>query len=228
MQLWTWDWVRKIHAESRSRKRSEVRSRVQSSVHRNFAFRLEPLSWKMRKELIFTCRMIYKRISNLRIILFLAQYGVHDETNKNFNCLCWIGQGSLCLQVMIPCSGYVPGQIITTTLHYTSTPNIPLRKLSTKLLRVCDGWRYQFLQCRGTISFRLFSFFLQIAHFRTSTNSMVHKKVLKKTRHSPPFPAHGRVASELLIPPIAPSDLQYCGIIDLEYELVVSVHVSGP
>lgn len=76
--------------------------------------------------------------------------------------------------------------------------------------------------------FRLFFFFLQIAQFHTANNTMVHKKVLKKTRHSPPFPIHGRIASEILVPPIAPSDLQYCGIIDLEYEVVVTVHVSGP
>lgn len=166
MQLWTWHWVRKIHDESRSRKTNEVRSRVQSSVQRSFAFWLKPLSWKMRKELIFISRMIYKRISNLRIILFFAQFGIHDETNKNFNCLCWIGQGAISLQIMVPCSGYVPGQIITTTIQYTSTPNIPIRKVSTKLLRVGDGWkwsRYQFLQCRGTISFRLLSILFLLA-----------------------------------------------------------------
>lgn len=76
--------------------------------------------------------------------------------------------------------------------------------------------------------FRLFLFFLQIAHFRTPTNSMIHKKIIMKTKHLPPFPAHGRLAAEILVPPIPPSDLQYCSIIDLEYELVVTVHVSAP
>lgn len=76
--------------------------------------------------------------------------------------------------------------------------------------------------------FRLFFFFLQTAHFRTLSNTMVHKKVLKKNRHMPPFPTHGRITSEILVPPIAPSDLQYCSIIDLEYEVIVTVHISGP
>ncbi|XP_076477285.1 arrestin domain-containing protein 2-like [Bombus vancouverensis nearcticus] len=142
-------------------------------------------------------------VSRLDLNLYRERcFSIHDETNKNFNCMCWIGQGLISLQIMVPCTGYVPGQIITTTIHYTSTPNIPIRKLSTKLLR--------------------------IARFHTANNTMVHKKVLKKTRHSPPFPIHGRIASEILVPPIAPSDLQYCGIIDLEYEVVVTVHVSGP
>ncbi|XP_068972903.1 arrestin domain-containing protein 2-like isoform X3 [Bombus flavifrons] len=155
--------------------------------------------WKFDHE----CKAAFTVVSDLNLNLYREKcFAIHDETNKNFNCLCWIGQGSLGLQIMVPCAGYVPGQIITTTVHYTSTPNIPIRKLSTKLLRT--------------------------AHFRTSTNTMIHKKVIMKTRHSPPFPAHGRLSSEILIPAIPPSNLQYCGIIDLEYELVVTVHVSGP
>ena len=144
----------------------EVQSRMQSSFQRSFAFRFEPLSWKMRKELIFISRMIYKRISNLRIILFFAQLAIHDEMNKNFNCICWIAQGSMSIQILVPCSGYVPGQVITITIRYTSTPNIPITKLSTKLLRVSGGrkWsRYQFLQCQGIISFCLLSILFLLA-----------------------------------------------------------------
>ncbi|XP_071864596.1 uncharacterized protein [Bombus fervidus] len=57
---------------------------------------------------------------------------------------------------------------------------------------------------------------------------MTHTSTLKKNKHPQPFPRDGHMSSELLIPPIPPSKLQYCGIIDIEYELVVSVHVSGP
>ncbi|XP_024222648.2 arrestin domain-containing protein 3-like [Bombus impatiens] len=149
------------------------------------------------------CKAAFSVVSRFDLNLYREKcFAIHDETNKNFNCLCWVGQGSISLQIMVPCTGYVPGQIITTTIHYTSTPDIPIRKLSTKLLRT--------------------------AHFRTLSNTMVHKKVLKKNRHMPPFPTHGRITSEILVPPIAPSDLQYCSIIDLEYEVIVTVHISGP
>lgn len=93
----------------------------------------------MRKELIFISRMMYKRISNLRIILFFAQCPMDDEFNKNFNCFCCIAQGSLNLQIMLPCTGFVPGQTITTTIQYSGTPDVRIRKVSTKLVQVSDG-----------------------------------------------------------------------------------------
>lgn len=151
----------------------------------------------------YECKAAFSVISRLDLNVFRDKcFGIHDETNKSFNCLCWIGQGSMSVQIMVPCSGYVPGQTITTTIAYASTPNIPIRKLSTKLVRK--------------------------THYRTSSNIMTHTNTIKKNKHSQPFPGNGRISSELLIPPVPPSNLKYCGIIDIDYELVVTVHVSGP
>lgn len=76
--------------------------------------------------------------------------------------------------------------------------------------------------------FRLFFFFLQRVHFRASNHITIHKNVIRKTRHSRPFSIEGRVGSEILVPPIPPTELKYCNIIDIHYELVVSVRLSRP
>ena len=155
--------------------------------------------WKFNHE----CKAAFSVVSRLNLNLYREKcLAIRDEMNKNFNCLCWIAQGSMSIQILVPCSGYVPGQVITITIHYTSTPNIPITKLSTKLLRT--------------------------VHFHTPNSTLIHTNVLKKNKHMPPFPLNGHIVSELLIPPIPPSNLYHCDVIDLEYELVVSLHVSSP
>lgn len=76
----------------------------------------------------------------------------------------------------------------------------------------------------------LFTWFKKITFYAASPyrKTQTVNTVLKVTSDSGPFPARNRVVSNIVVPPIPPSRLQYCSIIDLEYQLIVSVHVSGP
>lgn len=76
--------------------------------------------------------------------------------------------------------------------------------------------------------FRLFLFFLQKLQFHATSKTLSNIHVIKKASHFGPFPKNEQITSEILVPPIAPSYLQYCKIIDLNYELIVSVHISSP
>ncbi|KAG6798960.1 arrestin domain-containing protein 17 [Apis mellifera caucasica] len=130
--------------------------------------------------------------------------GLDDEMIKNFfSCCC--NQGSINLQIRIPSSGYVPGQSIITMMNYVnSTNNIQITKISTKLLQKLK-------------------FYASTPHTRLKSSTV--EIATKDTSES--YLARGQAISEMLIPPIPPSYLEYCSIIDLSYELLVTVHVSG-
>lgn len=123
---------------------------------------------------------------------------------KNFfSCCC--NQGSINLQIRIPSSGYVPGQSIITMMNYVnSTNNIQITKISTKLLQKLK-------------------FYASTPHTRLKSSTV--EIATKDTSES--YLARGQAISGMLIPPIPPSYLEYCSIIDLSYELLVTVHVSG-
>ncbi|KAK1131832.1 hypothetical protein K0M31_015983 [Melipona bicolor] len=146
------------------------------------------------------CKAAFTVVSSLDLNVHREKcLGVNDETRKNF---CCFTNGAINLQISISSSGYVPGQMVNTIVDYVNSTNISITRVCTKLLRK--------LQFHFT--------------FKTITNDFV----IKRTEQTGPFPTNGQVISELLIPPIPPSCLEYCNIIDLYYELIVCVHFSGP
>ncbi|XP_043580142.1 arrestin domain-containing protein 17-like [Bombus pyrosoma] len=151
---------------------------------------------------VHKCRTAFSVISCLDLNSYPERcIGIHDEMDKNFGFMCWMGGASLKLQIVMPCTGFVPGQIIAARIEYWSTSNIPIRKMSTKLVRT--------IRCI------------------TEGKTLPHKAVLEKTRHMQLCP-NQRVTLKILTPPIAPSELEYCKIMDIHYKLVVSIHVSRP
>ncbi|XP_043580847.1 arrestin domain-containing protein 17-like [Bombus pyrosoma] len=155
--------------------------------------------WKFDHE----CKAAFTVVSNLDLNLHREKcFGINDGIRKSFKRLCWCGQGSMDLQITVPSSGYVPGQTISTTLNYMNYSNELITKVSATLLR-----KLQF-------------------HATSKTLSSI--QAIKKASHFGSFPRNEQITSEILVPPIAPSYLQYCKIIDLDYELVVSIHVSRP
>ncbi|XP_060821608.1 arrestin domain-containing protein 17-like [Bombus pascuorum] len=155
--------------------------------------------WKFDHE----CKAAFTVISNLDLNLHREKcFGVNDGMRKSFSRLCWCGKGSMDLQITVPSSGYVPGQTISTTLNYANYSNELITKVSATLLRRLE--------------------------FYATSKSLSNVKVIKKASHFGPFPKNGHITSEILVPPMAPSYLQYCKIINLNYELVVSVHISTP
>lgn len=57
----------------------------------------------------------------------------------NFCCLCVINQGSLKVDITIPCTGYVPGQSVNTLLDYkNSSSSVNVTKITTKISKVSN------------------------------------------------------------------------------------------
>ena len=154
--------------------------------------------WKFDHE----CKAAFTVVSNLDLNLYREKcFGINDGMRKTFSRLCWCGKGSMDLQITVPSSGYVPGQTINTMLNYTNYSNEVITKVSATLLRKLQ--------------------------FRATSKTLSNVKVIKKATHFGPFPKNGQITSEILVPPMAPSYLQYCKIINLNYELIVSVHISA-
>ncbi|XP_068972904.1 arrestin domain-containing protein 2-like isoform X4 [Bombus flavifrons] len=154
--------------------------------------------WKFDHE----CKAAFTVVSDLNLNLYREKcFGINDGIRKSFKRMCCCRQGSMDLQITVPSSGYVPGQTINTTLNYMNYSNELITKVSMTLLR-----KLQFCATSKTLN---------------------NIKVIKKASDFGPFPKSGQITTEILVPPIAPSYLQHCKIINLNYELIVSVHISA-
>ncbi|KAG7213632.1 hypothetical protein KM043_002880 [Ampulex compressa] len=113
--------------------------------------------------------------------------------------------GSLDVHVRVPSTGYVPGQTIVTMV------NLNNRSTSVEVTKICTKLK------------RNIKFHASTPH--RSERSVNTEVCVNKIRG--PFSHQNTVDSHLLIPPVPPSGLEYCQIIDLKYTLNVYVHVSG-
>ncbi|XP_015436887.1 PREDICTED: arrestin domain-containing protein 2-like [Dufourea novaeangliae] len=151
-----------------------------------------------------TCKVAFTVVS----VLDLNKYpekclGIYDELEKTFCCCCCILNGSLNVTVKVPSSGYVPGQMILTSLEYNnSASSVRIMKISTELER-------------------------EIKFHATSKTKTEVTNIMAST-YSGPFASTGETVLEIRVPPVPPSNLFHCKIIDLNYKLKVVVHVSGP
>ncbi|KAK9309622.1 hypothetical protein QLX08_000835 [Tetragonisca angustula] len=151
--------------------------------------------WKFNHE----CKAAFTVVSGLDLNVYHEKcLGVNDETIKTFCCFM---NGAINLQISIPSSGYVPGQMVNTIVDYVNSTNISITRICTKLLRKLQ--------------------------FHSTSKTLTENSIITKTSQAGPFLINGQVMSGLLIPPIPPSYLNYCGIIDLDYELIVCIHISG-
>lgn len=76
------------------------------------------------------------------------------------------------------------------------------------------------------------TFFLSIKslefHAKAPYNTTkTDKSVVKSAQNAGPFNRHAEVVLRLQVPPIPPSQLEYCSIIDQKYTLRITLHVSG-
>ncbi|XP_029048517.2 arrestin domain-containing protein 3-like [Osmia bicornis bicornis] len=132
--------------------------------------------------------------------------GIDDEIQKEFHlCCCLFSKGKLNSHVRVPITGYVPGQTIESMIDYQNlSPSVQMTKISVKLERAL-------------------TFHSSFPHHEKKRENTE----IKSTRLFGPFPTNGQKIMELLVPPIPPSNLEFCSILDLEYRLVVTIHVSG-
>lgn len=132
--------------------------------------------------------------------------GISDDVHNEFyRCCCCCSNGSLDLQVQLPVSGYVPGQTINTWCSYNNcSSSVQITKICVKLMRL-------------------------VSFYSSAPSSKIkhESNEIKSTTYSGPFSNSGQSMMDILVPPLPPSSLQFCNIIDLKYTLTVVVHVSG-
>ncbi|XP_033343075.2 arrestin domain-containing protein 2 [Megalopta genalis] len=127
--------------------------------------------------------------------------GIYDEAQKNLYCCC-CRLGSMNVTIRIPSSGYVPGQLINTSMNFgTASSQVPVSKISTKLERV--------------------------TRFHATTKSRTENFEISSSSYSGPFSTHTVANLEIRVPPTPPSNLSFCRIIDMDYYLKVIVHFPG-
>ncbi|XP_015172980.1 PREDICTED: arrestin domain-containing protein 2-like [Polistes dominula] len=127
--------------------------------------------------------------------------GIDDETLKNFHCCCF-NRGSICVRIRIPSTGYVPGQyIMTEVFSNLKSEKVQITKISAKL--------------QEELTFH--------AHGSTERDIIM----IQRDRDEGPIKPIHQSNLKLYVPSLPPSNLEYCGIIDLKYYLRVNVHVTG-
>ncbi|KAF7405734.1 hypothetical protein HZH68_005103 [Vespula germanica] len=127
--------------------------------------------------------------------------GIDEETSKDFSCCC-LNKGSINVRIKVPTLGYVPGQFITTeVISDIKSPNVNITKISTKLEEEI------------------------IFHAQSFTEKA--EILLQKSQEDGPIGKRHHTNLKLYVPPLPPSNLEHCGIIELKYCLRVKVHVNG-
>ncbi|KAK2579682.1 hypothetical protein KPH14_011031 [Odynerus spinipes] len=126
---------------------------------------------------------------------------IDDENIKKY-CCCCINKGSLSTRVKIPCTGYVPGQTVDVDVSfYVNSSNIRATRVSAKLEEVIT--------------------------FHAEGEKKIDKITLQKVRTSEPLGNKEQIRLKVYVPPVPPSNLLPCQIIQLEYHIIVNVHVNG-
>ncbi|XP_012136535.2 arrestin domain-containing protein 17-like [Megachile rotundata] len=127
-----------------------------------------------------------------------------DQVNfYGFCCCCH--QGALNLEIKVPTTGYIPGQTIYTTINYENgSRSVEMTKVRAQLK--------QKVKYHAQFPLR-------------KVKKMEY--VVKSTKLYPPFHKKGQVVLDLLISPTPPSYMQHCNIIDVKYELELTINVTG-
>ncbi|XP_047506425.1 arrestin domain-containing protein 17 [Pieris napi] len=129
---------------------------------------------------------------------------LHFQMEKTFCCFC-CASPPLCVDIRAPVTGYCPGQVIPLTIDIENKSNVQVH-----LVKV---------------------FLRKVVTYRATSPSNVTKKSkdIILTIQEGPAPAgstkHWNLNME--IPPIPPSNLVNCSIIDLDYDVKVECVVSG-
>ncbi|XP_061379666.1 arrestin domain-containing protein 17 [Danaus plexippus] len=129
---------------------------------------------------------------------------IHFQMEKTFCCFC-CASPPLCVDVRAPVSGYCPGQVIPLTIDIENKSNVQLHLVKIFLRKV--------------VNYRATS---------PSTSTRKTKDVILTVQEGPaPAGTTKNWNLTMEIPPIPPSNLVNCNIIDLDYDLKVECVVSG-
>ncbi|XP_046738158.1 arrestin domain-containing protein 2-like [Diprion similis] len=134
-----------------------------------------------------------------------ASLSIREEIEHGFCCLC-ICVGNMGATISIPSSGYVPGQVIPVTVEYENHSNVEVEKIKIALNK-----RLKFYASTP------------------SSNTKEDKLKTVEAQCRSPFrnKSVNQVTINLRVPSLPPSNLDYCGIIDLDYVLRVVICFEG-
>lgn len=121
------------------------------------------------------------------------------ELEKTFCCFC-CASGPLSAVVIVPATGFVCGQIIPITAEIDNASNVTVDRLKLIL--------------RKTVVFKT----------NTPRQDLKREKTVISETSEGPVEAHGSKTwtKTMEIPPLPPSNLLNCSLIDLDYELKVN------
>ncbi|XP_076181787.1 arrestin domain-containing protein 17 isoform X2 [Ptiloglossa arizonensis] len=133
-----------------------------------------------------------------------ASEKVQEEMSKTFCCLC-CATAPLTVNYSLPVRGYVPGQTMPIKINVENSSSVTVNTVKLVL--------YKILTFHAT---------------SPSNDSKTEKFVVAEVGKGPvEGGATADYEQNLDIPPLPPSNLKNCGIIDLEYNLNVVACVSG-
>ena len=141
------------------------------------------------------------------------------NNSKTLCCLC-CESGPISAQFHIDRTGYVPGEFITLNGEVTNRSNRTMENSRVELRMV--SLHVQPLASPGRINW--WSYILQRTVFHATTKSKTQSKVVGTIKKEEIEPGGTAVWSgeTFLIPPLPPSQLINCRIIDISYAIVVS------
>ncbi|XP_066602845.1 arrestin domain-containing protein 17-like isoform X2 [Prorops nasuta] len=156
--------------------------------------------WKYNHE----CKVAFTVITHLDLNEYSEKcMGVKDDILDNYSCCC-VSIGTMKANIAIPVSCYVPGQTAEAVVGYEMCS----RRVDIHRISLC-------LQ--------------QVAYFyarEPSNDSRSVTTILAKTDQTSNFQKRGKVFLKFMIPAAPPSELQFCGLIAVNYFLVVHINVS--
>ncbi|ODN02196.1 Arrestin domain-containing protein 3 [Orchesella cincta] len=124
------------------------------------------------------------------------------KTSKTFCCLC-CASGPLDMHVRLKNKGFVPGEIIGLEVEINNLSTRGINDISTQLVQ-------------------------EATFFAQSSKNQSFKPIIDMKRSQGVDPGDSDIwRAELLVPPVPPTKLGGCRIIDVQYVLKVEAHVSG-
>lgn len=157
--------------------------------------------WKTDKEYRMTFTVIKNEDLNVAPSLMIPS---KTEVLRHFYCCCFKSKPFL-MTASIPFTGFVPGQTIEVTINMNNQSNVDVEGTKVSIER---NMQYISQTPRKKIKFE----------------SLSVKEVYGAGIRAA---GNGEIKIDLLIPPIAPTNVNYCKIITTSYQLRVVAKVSG-
>ncbi|XP_058790985.1 arrestin domain-containing protein 2-like isoform X2 [Phymastichus coffea] len=131
--------------------------------------------------------------------------GIHDEITRTFLYCGCCTSGGMKINADSQVSGFVPGEIIKMLINYDNySTRVNITKLKLKLIK--------------NMTFHASS---------PIPDKMFDTEIVEKVKKNRPFGKKGESLLNIQVPSLPPSNLEYCSIIRVSYQLALCINVSG-